>query len=195
MPNLFLIAGPNGAGKTTTHGKILSDGRRVDAFVNADQIAADLRDAGVASTDIRAGRLMLERVAELAEQRRDIAFEMTLASRSLRRRIDRMQRTGYLVHLVYLWLPSADMAVARVAARVKAGGHSVPEPVIRRRFERSLGNFFNAYRPVADSWLMLDNSLETGPRPIAWRNVGGPVQIVRDGPWGRLRRTYEKDPF
>ena len=87
------------------------------------------------------------------------------------------------------------MAVQRVAARVRDGGHSIPEGVVRRRYDRSLSNFFNRYRPIADSWLMLDNSGVPKPRPIAWRDVAGPVQIVSGGPWEELRNRYETDPF
>lgn len=106
-----------------------------------------------------------------------------------------MQGAGYIFHLIYLWLPSADMAVQRVAARVRDGGHSIPEPVIRRRFKRSLANFFNLYRPIADSWAMLDNSTEPEPRLIAWRNVGGPLNWEGNGPWERLRSDYEAESF
>jgi predicted ABC-type ATPase len=195
MPNLFVIGGPNGAGKTTTHGKILSGERRVEAFVNADQIASRLRERDGAPADFEAGRLMLREVDSLARRKMDLAFESTLSSRSLRKRIELMRDAGYVFHLIYIWLPNADMAVARVAARVRAGGHSIPEAVIRRRYERSLANFFNLYRPFADSWLMLDNSDFPEPRAIAWRNVGGPVHIVRGGPWERIREKYEIDPF
>jgi len=97
--------------------------------------------------------------------------------------------------LIYLWLPSADLAVARVAESVRRGGHTVPEVVIRRRYERSLSNFFNSYRMLADSWLMLDNSLQTAPGAIAWREIGGPIHIVSGGPWEGLRKAYEKDSF
>ena len=76
---------------------------------------------------------------------------------------------------------------------MRQGGHDVPAATVRRRYSRSLGNFFNIYRPIADSWLMLDNSALDAPNPVAWRNVAGPVQIVKDGPWDRLRREYEKD--
>ncbi len=131
------------------HAKILSGERRVEAFVNAHEIAAGLRDASGKSVDFRAGRLMLGQVNELSRSRMDLAFESTLASRALLRRIELMRARGYLFHLICLWLPSADMAVARVAARVRAGGHSIPEAVIRRRYERSLANFFNLYRPIA----------------------------------------------
>jgi predicted ABC-type ATPase len=71
----------------------------------------------------------------------------------------------------------------------------VDESVVRRRYERSMSNFFNIYRPVANSWLMLDNSSTDAPSPIAWRNVDGPLQIVKTGPWNRFRNLYEKDSF
>jgi hypothetical protein len=109
--------------------------------------------------------------------------------------IKELQSGGYVFHLIYLWLSGADLAVQRVAERVRRGGHDVAESIVRRRYARSLGNFFNIYRPIADSWLMLDNSQIDAPKPIAWRNVGGPVQVVKAGPWDRLREQHEKDIF
>ena len=163
--------------------------------MNADSIAIDLRESGETNPDFQAGRLMLGRVDELVTRGKSLAFETTLASRALLRRISLMQEKKYLFHLIYLWLPSAEMAIARVAARVRAGGHAIPENVIRRRYDRSLANFFNLYRPIADSWLMLDNSDAPEPRPFAWRNVGGPLHIVRQGPWDKLRKKHEIDPL
>jgi predicted ABC-type ATPase len=75
------------------------------------------------------------------------------------------------------------------------GGHSVPCTTVRRRYERGLSNFFSIYRSIADSWLMLDNSTGISPKPIAWRNVGGPLQLVKSGPWDELRRRYENEDF
>ena len=69
-----------------------------------------------------------------------------------------MQRTGYLFHLSFFWLPSADMAIERVARRVAAGGHAIPEDVIRRRYERGLDNLFNAYLLAADTWVLMNNT-------------------------------------
>jgi predicted ABC-type ATPase len=195
MPNLFVIAGPNGAGKSTTAPKILVGSRSVKEFVNADTIAADIETRTGVSADFRAGRIMLQRLDKHVGNGDDLAFEATLASRSLLRRIASMREAGYLFHLIYLWLPSAEMAVERVAARVRGGGHSVPELVVRRRYGRSVSNFFRYYRPIADSWLMLDNSELSRLQPIAWRNVGGPLHIVRQGPWEQLRSRYETDPF
>jgi predicted ABC-type ATPase len=100
-----------------------------------------------------------------------------------------MQLGGYEFHLIYLWLQTPELALERVRERLKLGGHGVPEDVVRRRYERGLANFFNIYRPIADSWLMLDNSAGPTPKPITWRNVGGPLQLAKSGPWERLRRN------
>ena len=195
MPNIVVVAGPNGSGKSTTAPRLLRDTLRVDEFVNADVIAAGLSAFSPDRVAFPAGRIMLRRARELALSRADFALESTLSSRSLAPWIKKMKSDGYVFHLLYLWLYSADLAVQRVAERVRQGGHDVPELIVRRRYARSLGNFFNIYRPIADSWLMLDNSAVDAPKPIAWRNVGGPIQIVRTGPWDRLRKEYEKDIF
>src|SRR5690242_10389042 len=87
-----------------------------------------------------AGRIMLSRLRELARQRRTFAFETTLASRPFAPWLAELIGTGYQFHLIFLWLPSPDMAVARVAARIREGGHDVPEETIRRRHEAGLAN-------------------------------------------------------
>jgi predicted ABC-type ATPase len=195
MANLVVIAGPNGAGKSTTAPKLLRDTLQVDEFINADTIAGGLSAFRPDRVAFAAGRIMLRRMNELAATKSDFALESTLSSRSLAPWIERMQADGYEFHLIYLWLSAADLAVQRVAERVRRGGHNVLEDIVRRRYIRSLGNFFNIYRPIADSWLMLDNTAIDAPKPIAWRNVGGPIQIVRSGPWNRLRKEYEKNIF
>lgn len=186
MPNLFVIAGPNGAGKSTSAPVILSGPRRVAEFVNADVIA---KERGL--SDLAAGRATLQRLQELTEARRDIAFETTLASHLLLPRIRSMQASGYRFHLFFFWLPSADMAVARVAARVASGGHHIPEDVIRRRYERGLENFFNAYLPVADSWILYNNTARPAT-PIAWRDVGEALVVGDNRLWSQLIARYMK---
>jgi predicted ABC-type ATPase len=186
MPNFFLIAGPNGAGKSTSAPEVLSGVRRVAEFVNADVIQ---KERGV--SEIEAGRITLERLADLGEARKDMAFESTLASHMLLPRIRRLQAAGYQFHLFFFWLPSADMAVERVAARVRAEGHHIPEEVIRRRYERGLENFFNRYSPAADSWILYNN---TGRRaiPVASQAFGARL-VVEDNPlWNRLVSRYMK---
>jgi len=185
MPKLFVLAGPNGAGKSTS-APLLLGRRHVREFVNAGVIA---KEEGV--SEIEAGRRTLERLAALAGAGRDMAFETTLASRMLLPRIQSMQRAGYIFHLTFFWLPSADMAVERVAKRVAAGGHSIPEDVIRRRYERGLENFFNAYSAAADTWVLVDNT-STPSRYIAQRRIGRDVRVLDNVLWTKLLGRYMK---
>ena len=187
MPNLFILAGPNGAGKSTSAPRVLSGARRVHEFVNADVIA---KEEGVSA--IEAGRRTLARLEALAAARRDMAFETTLASRLLLPRIQAMQRAGYLFHLSFFWLPTADMAVERVAKRVASGGHSIPEDVIRRRYERGLENLFSNYLGIADTWRIVDNTTPPPGRLIAWRDFGEELQIAEPGIWTKLVISYMK---
>jgi predicted ABC-type ATPase len=157
-PRVVVLGGPNGAGKTTSAATLLPDDLDVRQFVNADTIAAGLSAFAPETTASQAGRIMLVRLADLARQRQDFAFETTLASRSFAPFLRRLQRERYLVHLIYVWLRSPELAVQRVAERVRRGGHNVPEDVVRRRYWRGLSNFVRIYRPLADTWILCDNS-------------------------------------
>lgn len=192
-PKVIVIAGPNGAGKSTTAPEIVQRGFGIQEFVNADTIARGLSGFAPEQVAFSAGRIFLARIRELQAEHASFAFETTLATRSFLPMLRRMQVGGYEVHIIFLWLPAPEMAMERVEARVRKGGHSVPGEIVRRRYFRGLENFFNSYRPIADSWLMLDNSSASAPRAVAWRNVGGPLHSVRSGPWQDLRSKYEKD--
>jgi len=186
MPNLFVIAGPNGAGKSTSAPELLSGVRQVAEFVNADVIQKER-----VVSEIEAGRITLARLTALAVAGKDMAFETTLASHLLLPRIRRMQGSGYQFHLFFFWLPSADMAVRRVAARVASGGHHIPEDTIRRRYERGLENFFNHYSAAADTWVLMNNTARPGT-PIASRDLGGPLAVGDNELWNRLAGRYMK---
>src|SRR5207249_1904973 len=131
---------------------------KVMTFVNADVIAQGIAGFDPDSANVRASRIMLERLHELAEQRADFAFETTLAGRSTAEWLRTLRDSGYVVHLYYFWLSSADLAVARVAHRVSRGGHNVSEETVRRRYRQSLQNFFALYLPVSSAWWVYNNS-------------------------------------
>lgn len=135
-PHIIILAGPNGAGKSTSAPVLLRDTFAVDEFVNADSIAQGLSAFRPESVALEAGRIMLRRLQELAGKRTDFAFETTLASRIFAPWLKQLAATGYKSHLMFLTLPNADAAIARVASRVNLGGHNVPAPDIRRRFVR-----------------------------------------------------------
>ncbi len=166
MKKIVIIAGPNGAGKTTFAREFLPHEAGCPDFVNVDLIAAGLSPFDQDLAAIRAGRIMLEEIHRRAREGQSFAFETTLSGRRYARMIPRWRAAGYHVKLIFLQLPTADLAVARVAARVAQGGHNVPEPVVRRRFDSGLRNFYNTYRAVVDSWVLYDNSGVT-PRLVA----------------------------
>jgi predicted ABC-type ATPase len=155
---IIIIAGPNGAGKTTFAREFLPQEAHCPDFINADLIAAGLSPFNPEAAALRAGRLMLEEIATRVARGTGFAFETTLSGVAYARQIPVWRRQGYFVKLVFLSLPSADMAVARVAGRVAQGGHHIPEPVIRRRFEAGLRNFHHRYKPIVNAWMLYDNS-------------------------------------
>lgn len=164
---VVIIAGPNGAGKTTFAREFLPNEGNCPTFINADLIAAGLSPFNPEAASVRAGRLMLEEIDEMVRQRKSFAFETTLSGRAYLHKIQQWQKLGYHVKLLFLSLPTSDVAVARVAARVSQGGHNIPEEIIRRRFRAGLLNFDTLYKQQVDAWMLYDNS-ESKPRIVAW---------------------------
>lgn len=187
-PRVVILAGPNGAGKSTAAPALLQRTLRVSEFVNADVIAGGLSAFSAAGVAIEASEIMLRRIRALAEQRANFAFETTLAGRTLAPWLAQLHLAGYRSSLVFLGLPNAEMAIARVRERVRSGGHSVPDDTIRRRHRLGLSNFHNRYLPIVDHWRLYDGSSASGPALVAsgspsrrtrvynaalWRHFGG----------------------
>ena len=161
-----MIAGPNGAGKTTFAQEFLPREAGCPDFINVDMIAAGLSPFDPERAAIRAGRLMLQEIQRRTRLGDSFAFETTLSGRHYMRLIPRWRAAGYVVELIFLSLPTADLAVARVSARVAQGGHGVSEAIVHRRFDKGIRNFHNVYRALVDSWALYDNS-GSSPRLIA----------------------------
>lgn len=158
-PTVYVIAGPNGAGKTTFAQQYLPRHAKCDEFINADLIAAGLSPFKPESQSVAAGRLMLDRIDELTAAERNFAFETTLAGRGHAKRLQKMRNErGYKVAMFFIWLPAVEQAMARVAARVREGGHDIPEQTIRRRYRLGIQNFGRLYAPVIDHWVVYDGS-------------------------------------
>ncbi len=159
---IIIIAGPNGAGKTTFAREFLPNEAHCPIFVNADLIAAGLAPFAPETAALQAGRLMLQEIERHFAARDSFAFETTLSGRGYVKSIRRWQAAGYDVSLFFLRLDTPETAIARVAQRVKQGGHHVPETVVRRRFAAGLDNFKHLYAPAVDAWALYDN---TGNEP------------------------------
>lgn len=182
MPELYIIAGCNGAGKTTASLTILPEVLNCWEFVNADSIAAGLSPLNPESVAFEAGRIMLQRIRQLLSEKKDFAFETTLATRSYVSLIKEAKQLGYRVTLLYFWLSSPEIAIQRVQKRVNQGGHNIPVDVIKRRYKRGLNNFLNLYQNKCDQWMFSDNT-NLVPLLIAKKNFNEDYTVFNQDKW------------
>ncbi|MBT9100527.1 hypothetical protein KFZ76_22770 [Methylovulum psychrotolerans] len=164
---IIIIAEPNGAGKTTFARAFLPQEAHCQRFINADLIAAGLSPFAPEIMAVKAGRLMLQEMADCVVHQQSFAFETTLSGLAYLRHIQQWQDKGYLVSLYFLSLPTVEVAIDRVAFRVRQGGHHIPESVIRRRFIAGRNNFEQQYRHIVNDWALYDNACEE-PLLIEW---------------------------
>ena len=183
---VVIFAGPNGAGKST-HADAILAALGMEIFVNADYIARGLSGRNTDAVNFEAGRIMLKRLRQLADAGADFAFESTLSSRTFAPFLRALKAQGYSVAIYYFALTNAQLAVRRVKLRVALGGHHVPGDVIKRRFARSLNNFFTLYAPIADEWTLFDNSASSSAGQVAsqWENQ---LQITDQTIWQKLQK-------
>ena len=161
---LYIVAGCNGAGKTTASFTLLPEIWDCNEFVNADEIARGLSPLNPESVAMQAGRIMLARIDELLQLGKTFSIETTLATRSYVQLIKKAHAMGYVVHLLFFWLNSPEVAIQRVAKRVSEGGHNIPCEIVRRRYNLGIANFFNLYKDIVDTWMLVDNA--SNPRVI-----------------------------
>lgn len=154
--SLILVAGPNGSGKTTL--ALAYQALYGGVFLSADRIAEDMRSSGRAVSDLDAGREFFRRLRSLLGEGTPLIVESTLAGRGILRHIDRARALGYDTTILFLFLESADVCVARVQARARKGGHSVPDDDIRRRYPRSIKHFWRLHRLAVHRWHLYYNS-------------------------------------
>ena len=167
LKEIIIIAGPNDAGKTTFARDFLPAEAQTLSFISADLIAAGFAPFNPESAAFKAGRLMLEEIDDCVDAGHGFAFETTLFGLAYLKKIAVWQKLGYQVKQWFLSLPKEDIAISRVARRVRQGGHNIPENVIRRRFMAGLENFHKRYSKVVDSWAFYD-SYHRPPKLIDW---------------------------
>lgn len=190
-PTLILLAGPNGSGKSTIAEELLPPGA---AFLNTDIVAATLSEPTERSRNMKAGRMVLERMERLTDRKADFMFETTLSSRGLEGRVRQIREVGYKVTLIFLWVATDKVSIERVASRVRAGGHNVPEPVIRRRYRHSIANFFR-FHEFVDNWYLYDNSDYACPHLVAFHLHREAPMILMPKTWEHIVSLREKHPW
>lgn len=190
MPKLFIISGCNGAGKTTASYTILPEMLNCIEFVNADEIAKGISPFSPESAAIQAGRIMLERVADLLANGKDFAIETTLATRTHLNIVREAQAKGYVVTLLFFWLNVPELAIERVRLRVKSGGHNVNEKTILRRYNLGIRHLFDLYLPACEYWMLIDNS--NSPEVIVEGGLGITTKVHNKTLFNQLFNCYER---
>lgn len=187
---ISVVAGPNGAGKSTFVENYLNRYIDCDEFLNADLIARGLSPFAPERQALRASEIFLQQLDELEAGNLSFALETTLAGQSYRRRIPRWKALGFRVTLFFIWLPTEEIAIQRVAARVAQGGHNIAIPDIRRRYARGLKNLTTIYLPIVDDAWVLNGAVT--PPEVVWRRSEGNECVGNVGIW-QLIQTFERD--
>jgi len=187
-PNAYIIAGPNGAWKTTFAREFLPNYANCRIFINADLIAQGMAPFSPESAAFRAGRLMLEEIESHAMRGEDFGFETTLSGKGHVQVVRGLKKRGYELHIFYLWVPNAELALSRVRERVRRGGHDVAEAIVRRRFERSIRNFLRMYCALADRWILFDNSAAEPKIMVTSRH--GELRVVDTRRYNEIVGSY-----
>jgi predicted ABC-type ATPase len=179
MPTIYVIAGPNGVGKTTFADEYLPDEIKQLEFINADLIARGLSPYDPEAVAIEAGKIALKRIRELIAQKSSFTWETTMSGRTAVVWLRQAREAGYILKMYFLWVRHPETTISRIRQRVTEGGHNIPEEVSRRRFFKTIQNFFSLYRPLMHTWKLFQNEF-AGPRLLAVGKYGR--LVVRDRP-------------
>jgi predicted ABC-type ATPase len=182
VKDVVVIGGPNGAGKSTAANRIFPKSLGLRHFLNADEIARGLSPYDPSSAAIAAGRVLIETIDTLVHSGQSFAFETTCAGRGHLQRLRLCRSAGYRITLIFLWLPSAEMALARVAHRVAHGGHGIPDDVVLRRYAAGLRNMRHHFLPLADVAVIYDNS-ERGRVLVAEKHPDSALIVYDTARW------------
>ena len=153
---LTIIGGANGSGKTTLAREYVAVENL--EYLGADDIARELNPADLNSVAIDAARIFSRRLNNYIESRKSLVVESTLSGLSLKKWIEKAGNFDYEIKILFVYLDSPELCLQRIAARVAAGGHDVPEQDVRRRFARANSNFWNVYKNLTDEWNLFLNT-------------------------------------
>lgn len=154
---LIVVGGPNGSGKTTLALEILAE--KDIEYISADDIAYELAPENPESIRVQAGKEFFKRLDVAVQKERNILIESTLSGKTLLPILNRYHKDhDYAIVIVFVYVPNSDFCAERVAIRVQKGGHDIPLEDLKRRFDRSLKNFWHVYRPKSDQWYLFYNA-------------------------------------
>jgi predicted ABC-type ATPase len=171
------ICGINGAGKSTLADALAASSDLAGLpFLNPDRLSAGYREVDATLTreaaDIRALRYVAREIRRLIAGRQSFVSETVGANAAYRRYIENAKASGYVIRVVFVGLRSAEQSIARVALRVRMGGHSIQEADVRRRWPAVHVNlnWFATHADILDVYANADDG--AAPRIIARVRAG-----------------------
>ncbi|MBE6455827.1 MAG: hypothetical protein E7014_05220 [Alphaproteobacteria bacterium] len=189
VKTFYLIAGANGSGKTTLAKELLANENI--PFLNADEIAKELSPNNLESVKITAGKKLLSQLEDYVQQEKSFALETTLSGGLYTKVIQRLKDKGYQVQLIYVFLDNPDLCIERIKVRVKQGGHFIPDDDVRRRYYRSIHNFWDSYKNIVDSWGLYYNGNEKNvPIATGENNI---IDILDEILYNEFMKGYKND--
>ena len=188
---MILLAGPTGAGKSTLYQTRVAPAF-AGPFINADIIQRNELSDTSPEASYKAAEVAARRRAEFLSRAGDFVTETVFSHPSKLDLVREARARGYTVWVMHVGVDSADLSVARVAHRVEAGGHGVPEGKIRERYDRSAPFIREAVR-LSDSGLVYDNSVAGQyPKLVLTFDRGHLIRVRADLPtW--IRQVYAAD--
>jgi predicted ABC-type ATPase len=187
MKEVIVVGGANGSGKSTLAFLLAKETGL--PFINADETEKQLlADGFIGDARFEAGRLSLDRMERLAQGGASFIIESTLSGRTLSGRLKTLGKLGFRIRVIYIFMETPELCIARIKGRVQKGGHHIPDADVRRRFWRSLSNFWRVYRPLAEAWAIYANMGET-PVQIAIGSTDAHT-LVLDTSYFELFKQY-----
>ena len=177
VKRLYLIAGANGSGKSTIARELLPSEEL--QFVNPDDIASELNPANPEKAKVTAGKEALRRINALFDKNVSFAIETTLSGMVHIKTLRRAKELGYRSTIIYVFVDSPEVCIARIAVRVKNGGHYIPDDDVRRRYIRSKHNFLKVYAPLACQWTLFYNGASQTDM-VARKDIAGHTTIFSE---------------
>jgi predicted ABC-type ATPase len=188
LKDIVIIGGPNGAGKSSSMPAIVPHRLDIREFVNADEIARGLSPFNPTGPAIAAGRLMVQRIKALVRSGESFALETTCSGRAHAHWLRECKALGWRVTLLFLWLPTSQAALDRVAKRVSEGGHAIPRDVVIRRWKAGAANMRDIYLPLSDIAMIYDNS-DAGRVLVAERTLEVPLVVYDTARWAMIEEA------
>lgn len=180
---IYIIAGANGSGKTTVAPDLISSERI--PFVNADDVAKQICPKNMESVRITAGKKVFQTIEELFASNSSFIIESTLSGKNYEKVIEKAKCCGYTVIIIYVFVDDAEMCINRIKARVKNGGHDIPEADVIRRYSRSKKHFWNIYKNLVDNWLLYYNGQNI--ELVAQQKKGKKIEILDENLYNKFK--------